>query len=309
LGGAEMHSKISGVSDFLAENETHAIKLAREIIYNLHYQKKTPLPEAHFTMVEEPYYDPEELLGIASANIRLPFDSREVIARIVDGSRFSEFKPFYGDTMVTCFARIHGIPIGILANNGVLFSETAQKGTQFIQLCNQSNTPLLFLQNITGFMVGKKVEQGGIIKHGSLLINAVSNSQVPAITIIIGASYGAGNYGMSGRSYHPRFLFSWPNSRCSVMGAEQLSGVLDIVFRQQFQEGEIPKELEELANARKTKMTQQIEEESSPYYTTSRCIDDGIIDPRDTRHVLGLCLSAIYTNEVKGGNLHGIARM
>eukprot|EP01118_Nematostelium_gracile_P017277 TRINITY_DN732_c0_g1_i3.p1 TRINITY_DN732_c0_g1~~TRINITY_DN732_c0_g1_i3.p1 ORF type:complete len:540 (-),score=140.69 TRINITY_DN732_c0_g1_i3:27-1646(-) len=296
LGGAEMHSKVSGVSDYLAENELDGIRIAREIIQNLHYQKRTPLPEAHFGLIEEPFYDPEELLGIVSANIRIPFDAKEVIARIVDGSRFSEFKSNYGTTLVTCFAKIHGIPVGILANNGVLFSESAQKGTQFIQLCNQSNTPLIFLQNVTGFMVGKRAEQNGIIKHGALLINAISNSEIPAITVMIGASYGAGNYGMSGRSYHPRFLFSWPNSKCSVMGPEQLSGVLDIVFRNRFGNNEIPAEIEQIAQDRKNKMTKQIEEESSAYYTTSRVIDDGIIDPRDTRNVLGICLSCIYSN-------------
>jgi len=230
------------------------------------------------------------------------------VARIVDGSRIAEFKPLYGSTLVTCFAKIHGIPIGILANNGVLFSESANKGTQFIQLCNQSHTPLLYIHNITGFMVGKKYEQGGIIKHGSEMINAVSNSGVPAITIIVGSSYGAGNYGMCGRAYKPRFLFSWPNSKCSVMGPDQLSGVLDLVMKQQFG-GKMTKEMAEMAEARKAAFKKQVEEESSAYYTTSRMIDDGIIDPRDTRNVLGFCLSVIYTAELKGGNLYGVSRM
>eukprot|EP00027_Filamoeba_sp_ATCC50430_P012275 CAMPEP_0168578114 /NCGR_PEP_ID=MMETSP0413-20121227/21157_1 /TAXON_ID=136452 /ORGANISM="Filamoeba nolandi, Strain NC-AS-23-1" /LENGTH=484 /DNA_ID=CAMNT_0008611933 /DNA_START=15 /DNA_END=1466 /DNA_ORIENTATION=- len=290
LGGAEMHSKVSGVSDFLAENELHALHIAREIIYSLNYQKNTPLPFDHFQNVEEPYYPAEELLGIVPANIRYPFDVREVIARIVDGSKFTDFKPLYGQTLVTCFARIHGIPIGILANNGVLFSESAVKGAQFIHLCNQVNLPLLFLQNITGFMVGKKYEQGGIIKHGAQLINAVSNSGVPSITINIGASYGAGNYGMNGRAYHPRFLFSWPNSKCSVMGPDQLSGVLDIVMREQLGNNMTP-EIEKMAEQRKAKLRKQIEIESDVYYTSSRMIDDAVIDPRDTRTVIGFCLS------------------
>jgi acetyl-CoA carboxylase carboxyltransferase component len=311
LGGAEMHSKVSGVSDFLAQNELHAIQLAREILQNLNYRKKTPLPSSHFLTVEEPLYDIEEILGIVGDNPRIPFDSREVIARIVDRSRISEFKPLYGPTLITCFARIHGIPVGILANNGVLFSECANKGTQFIQLCNQIDTPLLFLQNITGFMVGKKYEQEGIIKNGAKLINAISNSGVPAITVIIGASYGAGNYGMCGREYKPRFLFSWPNSKCSVMGPEQLSGVLDIVFRNAADRRgiKLDEDMLKMADARKQKLMKQIEEESSVYYTSSRMIDDGVIDPRDTRSIVGLCLSVIYTNEVKGGNIFGTSRM
>eukprot|EP01114_Cavostelium_apophysatum_P013006 TRINITY_DN3061_c0_g1_i2.p1 TRINITY_DN3061_c0_g1~~TRINITY_DN3061_c0_g1_i2.p1 ORF type:complete len:544 (+),score=79.24 TRINITY_DN3061_c0_g1_i2:64-1632(+) len=308
LGGALMHCKTSGVSDYLAQDERHAVQLAREVVYNLNYKKATPLPKEHFGQVEEPLYNPEEILGIVGADVRIPFDMKEVIARIVDGSRFSEFKPLYGSTLVTGFARIHGIPVGILGNNGVLFSESANKGAQFIHLCNQSNTPLIFLQNITGFMVGTKYEQNGIIKHGAHLINAVSNSGVPAITILVGASYGAGNYGMAGRSYHPRFLFSWPNSKCSVMGPEQLSGVLDIVMRQSLG-ANISKEVEQAAAARKAALKKQIVEESDVYYTSSRCIDDGIIDPRDTRNVLGFCLSVIYSNEIKGANFHGVSRL
>ena len=214
LGGADMHSKVSGVSDFLAKSEYDALRQAREIIANLNYKKNTPLPDENLfgTIVEEPLYDPDEILGIVSSDIRFPFDVKEIIARIVDGSRFTEFKPFYGTTLVTCWGKIHGIPVGILANNSVLFSEAAQKGTQFIQLCNQKNVCLIFLQNITGFMVGKKYEQEGIIKYGSQLINAVSNSTVPAITIVIGASYGAGNYGMCGRAYEPRYVYKKINS-------------------------------------------------------------------------------------------------
>ncbi|HVK84578.1 MAG TPA: carboxyl transferase domain-containing protein, partial [Kofleriaceae bacterium] len=228
LGGAEMHSRISGVSDYLARDERDAIRLGREIVAHLNWRKGAqPLPR----LVEEPRYDPEELLGIASPDIKVPFDAREVIARVVDGSRFSEFKPLFGSTLVCGWAHIHGFPVGILANNGVLLSESAQKGAQFIQLCNQSDVPLVFLQNITGFMVGKQVEQEGIIKHGAKLINAVSNSTVPAITIMTGASYGAGNYAMMGRAYAPRFLFTGPNHRIAVMGGKQLAGVLDIIQR------------------------------------------------------------------------------
>eukprot|EP01116_Phalansterium_solitarium_P017058 TRINITY_DN4115_c1_g1_i11.p1 TRINITY_DN4115_c1_g1~~TRINITY_DN4115_c1_g1_i11.p1 ORF type:complete len:551 (-),score=255.80 TRINITY_DN4115_c1_g1_i11:81-1733(-) len=311
LGGAEMHSRVSGVSDYLADDEYHAIALAREIVSCLNYKKEEPLPLEHVSAVEEPVYDPEELLGIATANIRLPVEIREIIARIVDGSRFSEFKPLYGSTLVTCFARIHGFRVGILANNGVLFSEAANKGTQFIQLCNQANTPLIFLQNITGFMVGKKYEQQGIIKHGAQLINAVSNSGVPAITILVGSSYGAGNYGMCGRSYEPRFLFSWPNSQCSVMGAEQLSGVLDILFENNLRKTgqQLTPELKEMMQARKTALAAQVDAEAEPYFTSSRCIDDGIIDPRDTRTVLGMCLSVAHNKPVKGSNLYGVSRM
>eukprot|EP00007_Cunea_sp_BSH-02190019_P007154 CAMPEP_0174240394 /NCGR_PEP_ID=MMETSP0417-20130205/18587_1 /TAXON_ID=242541 /ORGANISM="Mayorella sp, Strain BSH-02190019" /LENGTH=577 /DNA_ID=CAMNT_0015319479 /DNA_START=28 /DNA_END=1761 /DNA_ORIENTATION=- len=309
LGGAEMHSKVSGVSDYLAVDEYTAIQKARELVANLNWQKKTPLPISHtFAHVEEPFYDPDELLGIVPVNIRLPFDVREVIARIVDGSRFSEFKPLYGSTLVTGFAHVHGIPVGIVGNNGVLFSDSANKGTQFIHLCNQKNVPLLYLQNITGFMVGSKYEQEGIIKYGAQMINAVSNSGVPAITVVVGASYGAGNYAMCGRAYEPRFLFSWPNSRCSVMGPEQLTGVMDIVMRRDAARRGIEID-EEVAAQRKAMMAGMIERDSDVYYTSSRAIDDGIIDPRDTRTVVGFCLSVIYSAPVKGDNVFGIARM
>lgn len=206
LGGAEMHSQISGVSDFLALNEDDAIRIARETMHNISWKKEMPLPRDHFCQIEEPWYDPDEILGIVSPKLSDAYDVKEVIARIVDGSRFSEFKPGYGSSLVTAFSRIHGIPVGIIANNGVLFTESANKGTQFIHLCNQASIPLIYLHNITGFMVGQKYEQEGIIKAGSLMINAVSNSTVPAVSFILGASYGAGNYAMSGRAYKPRFL-------------------------------------------------------------------------------------------------------
>src|SRR5512143_2419427 len=229
LGGAEMHSRVSGVSDYLAADERDAIRLGREIVAHLNWRK---LGTSKRVAVEPPRYDPDELLGATSFDVRKPFDVREILARILDGSRFHEFKPTYGTTLVTGYAHVHGYPVGIVANNGILFSESSEKGAQFIQLCNQSDTPIVFLQNITGFMVGRRYEEGGIIKDGAKLINAVSNSTGTHLTVMIGASYGAGNYGMSGRAYDPRFVFSWPNHRIAVMGGEQLAGVLSIVRRQ-----------------------------------------------------------------------------
>ena len=304
LGGAEMHSRISGVSDYLARDERDAIRIGREIVAHLDW-KKAATPRAR--VVEPPHYDADELLGIASPDIKVPFDSRDVIARIVDGSRFSEFKPLYGATLVCGWAHLHGVPIGILANNGVLLSESAQKGAQFIELCNQSDIPLVFLQNITGFMVGKKVEQEGIIKHGAKLINAVSNSTVPAITIMTGASYGAGNYAMSGRAYAPRFLFTWPNHRIAVMGGKQLAGVLDIIQREAAaKRGEAVDE--QKLGIMKAMTEQMIDKESDPYFATARIWDDGIIDPRDTRTVIAIALSAAYSAPVRGTTSWGVFR-
>ncbi len=304
LGGAEMHSRVSGVSDYLAEDELDAIRIGREIVAHLGWNKAaSPAPRP----VEPPLYDADELLGIASADVRVPFDAREVIARIVDGSRFSEFKPLYGSTLVCGWAHVHGYPVGVLANNGILFTDSANKGAQFIQLCNQSDVPLLFLQNITGFMVGTKVEQEGIIKAGAKLINAVSNSTVPAVTIMIGASYGAGNYAMCGRAYDPRFLFTWPNHRIAVMGGKQLAGVLDIIKRDAAaKKGETLDE-QQLAVA-KQMIEGQIESESEPFFATARLWDDGIIDPRDTRDVVGICLSTSYTAPVRGTTSWGVFR-
>ena len=304
LGGAEMHSRVSGVSDYLAADERDAIRIGREIIAHLEWKKQGLTPEPD---VEPPRYDPEELLGIASPDIRVPFDSREVIARIVDGSRFSEFKALYGATLVCGWARIHGYPIGILANNGILFSESANKGAQFIQLCNQTDTPLLFLQNITGFMVGQRYEQEGIIKNGAKLINAVSNSEVPAITIMTGASYGAGNYAMSGRAYDPRFLFTWPNHRIAVMGGKQLGGVLEIIQRQKAEKRgeEVDETKLEFA---KTMLEKTIDQQSDPFFATARVWDDGIIDPRRTRDVLAISLSAIMNGPCRGTNAWGVFR-
>jgi acetyl-CoA carboxylase carboxyltransferase component len=304
LGGAEMHSRVSGVSDYLAEDELDAIRLGREIMAHLDWKKAaapTPRP------VEPPRYDPDELLGIASPDIKVPFDAREVIARVADGSRFSEFKPLYGSTLVCGWAHIHGYPVGVLANNGILFTDSSNKGAQFIQLCNQSDIPLLYLQNITGFMVGTKVEQEGIIKAGAKLINAVSNSTVPAITIMIGASYGAGNYGMAGRSYDPRFLFTWPNHRIAVMGGKQLAGVLDIIKRDSAaKKGEAVDE-QQLAIA-KQMIEGQIDNESEAFFATARLWDDGVIDPRDTRDVIGICLSTSYNAPVEGTTSWGVFR-
>jgi len=304
LGGAEMHSRISGVSDYLAKDERDAIRLGREIVAHLNWRKgAAPLPRA----VEPPKYDAEDLLGIASPDVKVPFDQREVIARIVDGSRFSEFKPLYGSTLVCGWAHLHGFPIGILANNGVLLSESAQKGAQFIELCNQADVPLVFLQNITGFMVGKKVEQEGIIKHGAKLINAVSNSTVPAITIMTGASYGAGNYAMCGRAYAPRFLFTWPNHRIAVMGGKQLAGVLDIIQRDAAaKRGEAVDE--QKLTVMKAMTESMIDKESDPYFATARLWDDGIIDPRDTRTVVAISLSAAYSKPFEGTTSWGVFR-
>ncbi|HXU34918.1 MAG TPA: carboxyl transferase domain-containing protein [Blastocatellia bacterium] len=303
LGGAEMHSRISGLSDYLAEDELDGLRIARDIVS--HYSD--PLPKPKLKAVEEPLYPADELLGVASADVRVPFEAREVIARIVDGSKFEEFKAKYGTTLVTGFAYIHGYAIGILANNGVLMSESAGKGAQFIHLCNQQNIPLVFLQNITGFMVGRSYEEQGIIRNGAKLINAVSNSTVPAITIMIGSSYGAGNYAMCGRAYDPRFLFTWPNHRIAVMGPQQLSGVMDIIKREALNKQGLPIDEEKLI-ASKLALEAQIEAESDPYFATARLWDDGIIDPRDTRTILAISLSAAYNRPVEGTMEWGVFR-
>ena len=305
LGGAEMHSRISGVSDYLAEDEIDAIRLGREIVAHLNWRK---LGQAKMQTPEDPKYDPDELLGIGSVDIRKPFEVREVIARIVDGSRFEEFKPLYGPTLVTGWAYLHGYPIGILGNNGILFSESSQKAAQFIQLCNKIDVPLLFLQNITGYMVGTQYEQGGIIKDGAKMINAVSNSTVPMFTVMIGSSYGAGNYGMCGRAYDPRFLFTWPNHKIAVMGPEQLAGVMSIVRRGAAERAGLPYNEDEDRAVRQM-VEQQIEQESNAFFATARIWDDGVIDPRDTRTVLGIAISAAFTSVVKGADTFGVFRM
>jgi acetyl-CoA carboxylase carboxyltransferase component len=305
LGGAEMHSRVSGVSDYLAEDELDALRIGREIVAQLNWKK---LGWSRREPVEPPRYDPEELLGVTSFDVRKPFDVREVIARVVDGSRLHEFKPLYGSTLVTGYAHVHGYPIGIVANNGVLFSQSAEKGAQFIQLCNQQDRPIVFLQNVTGFMVGRRYEEGGIIKHGAKLINAVSNSGVPHVTIMLGASYGAGNYAMAGRAYDPRFLFSWPNHKIAVMGPEQLAGVLSIVRRQAAERAGQPFD-EAQDQALRSGVQAQIEKESDAFFATGHVWDDGIIDPRDTRTVLGLSLSAIHGAKVEGTTGFGVFRM
>ena len=306
LGGAEMHSRVSGVSDYLAEDEHEAIRLGREIMAHLGWRKLGP-PPAHATY-EEPMYDPDELLGIASADVRQPFDVREVIARLVDGSRFHEFKSTYGTTLVTGFAHLHGYGVGVVANNGVIFSESAEKGAQFIQLCNQKDVPIVFLQNITGFMVGRRTEEGGLIKDGAKMINAVSNSTVPHLTVMIGASYGAGNYAMAGRAYKPRFLFSWPNHKIAVMGPEQLAGVLSLVRRQAAERA--GQSFDEAQDAALRQAVEgQIEKESDAFYASGRLWDDGVIDPRDTRTVLGLALSAVHSGPIHGAQRYGVFRM
>ena len=305
LGGAEMHSRVSGVSDYLAEDELDAIRLGREIMARLRWRKLGPAPSGSG---EAPIHDPDDLLGLASVDVRRPFDVKEILARLVDGSRFHEFKATYGTTLVTGYAEIHGYPVGVVANNGVLFNESAEKGAQFIQLCNRNDTPLVFLQNITGMMVGRRTEERGMIKDGAKMINAVANSKVPHLTLMIGASYGAGNYAMCGRAYEPRFLFTWPNHRIAVMGPEQLSGVLSLVRRHAAARAGQP-----FDEAQDVKLRQavegQIDKESDAFFASGRLWDDGVIDPRDSRTVLGLCLSAVHSGEVRGSDTFGVFRM
>ncbi|MEZ5026893.1 MAG: carboxyl transferase domain-containing protein [Chitinophagales bacterium] len=306
LGGAEMHSKISGVSDYLAQDELDGIRIAREIIENLNI--KSEFKNLNSEIHKEPLYNIDELLGIVSADTKIPFDCREVIARIVDGSEFHEFKKDYGTTLVCGYAKIHGYPIAIIGNNGVLFNDSANKGAHFIQLCNMNHTPILFLQNITGFMVGKEYEQNGIIKDGAKMINAVSNSEVPMFTIIMGASYGAGNYAMCGRAYNPRFLFTYPNSMIAVMGAEQLAGVMQMVSKESALKAGQPYD-ENQAVQMKEFMKMEIEKQSNAFFASGQLWDDGIIDPRDTRNVMSLILALTYLNEIKGTNSWGVYRM
>ncbi|MGE5467038.1 MAG: carboxyl transferase domain-containing protein [Ignavibacteria bacterium] len=288
LGGGDVHTRISGVCDHLAENDHHALSIARRIVGNLNWQKPAGVDIAE---PEAPLYDPEELYGIIPADTRKPFDVREVIARMVDGSRFDEFKARYGATLVTGFARLHGYPVGIVANNGILFSESAQKGAHFIELCAQRGIPLVFLQNITGFMVGRKYENGGIAKDGAKMVTAVATAKVPKFTVLIGGSFGAGNYGMCGRAYSPRLLWMWPNSRISVMGGEQAASVLSTVRRDGIEAkgGAWSKDDEE---AFKAPIREQYETQGHPYFATARLWDDGVLDPAQTRRALGLGISA-----------------
>ncbi|XP_054571153.1 methylcrotonoyl-CoA carboxylase beta chain, mitochondrial [Eptesicus fuscus] len=304
LGGADLHCRKSGVTDYYALDDNHALHLTRKIVRSLNYQKKL---DVTIEPSEDPLFPADELYGIVGTNLKRNFDVREVIARIVDGSRFNEFKAFYGDTLVTGFARIFGYPIGIIGNNGVLFSESAKKGAHFIQLCCQRKIPLLFLQNITGFMVGKDYEAEGIAKDGAKVVTAVACAKVPKITVIIGGSYGAGNYGMCGRAYSPRFLYIWPNARVSVMGGEQAANVLATIAKdQRAREGKQFSSAEEAAL--KEPIIKRFEEEGNPYYSSARLWDDGIIDPADTRLVLGLSISAALNAPIQKTDF-GIFRM
>lgn len=306
LGGALMHSTVSGVSDFLAQDDADAIRLGREVIGRLPYTK--PLAGRRRASLP-PRYDADELLGIIPADPRRPFDMREVMARLLDDSDWLEFKPDYGSTLVAAFAHLDGYPLGVIGNNGVLFSESAQKATHFIELCNQSRIPLLYLQNITGFMVGSEYERGGIVKHGSQMVKAVATSTVPQFTVIVGGSYGAGNYGMCGRAYDPRFLFSWPNSRIAVMGGEQAAGVLALVAEEQARARGLEPDLEKIEKQRQG-LKSKFEAESSPYYATARLWDDGILDPRDTRGALAVALSVAHNTDfvARGMPTHGVFR-
>ena len=304
LGGADVHCRVSGVADHYAENDAHALGIARNIVATLN---TTKTPNLALRKPQPPRFDPAEIAGIVEADRRRPFDVREIIARVVDDSNFEEFKALYGATLVTGFAHVWGIPVGIIANNGILFSESAQKGAHFIELCAQRGIPLVFLQNITGFMVGRKYETGGIAKDGAKLVTAVATAKVPKVTIIIGGSFGAGNYGMCGRAYSPNFLWMWPNARISVMGGEQAASVLATVRRDNMEaRGQTWPTAEE--DAFKAPIRAQYETQGHPYYATARLWDDGIIDPADTRRVLGLSLSASLNSPIEPTRF-GVFRM
>lgn len=304
LGGADVHNKISGVSDHYAQNDDHALQIVRNIVKNFGKRTKFDIGRE---ATEEPYYEPKELYGILPKNIRIPFDMREVIARVVDGSRFQEFKELYATTLITGFARIFGYPVGILANNGVLFGESGQKGAHFIELCTMRKIPLVFLQNITGFMVGRQYEHGGIARDGAKMVHAVSNANVPKFTVIVGGSYGAGNYAMCGRGYNPRLLFMLPHGRISVMGGEQAADVLATVKIKQL-EKEGKKLTQEEINAIREPIVNRYEDEASPYFSSARIWDDGIIDPLDMRNVLGLSIT-MSLNKPIPEQKYGIFRM
>jgi acetyl-CoA carboxylase carboxyltransferase component len=316
LGGAEMHSRTSGLSDYLAVDEYDAIRIGRRIVSRLNWRKAvtSKATESRVRDYLEPDHDPDELLDIIPTDLKEPFDPREVILRLCDGAGpgneivFDEFKPLYGSSLVTGWAKLHGRQIGILANaQGVLFSQEAQKGAQFIQLANQIDVPLLFLHNTTGYMVGKEYEQGGIIKHGAQMINAVSNSTVPHLTVIMGASYGAGNYGMNGRAYDPRFLFTWPSAKSAVMGPAQLAGVLEIVAKQSAESKGQPFDADGFKGV-KDMVEAMVEEQSLPYFLSGMVYDDGVIDPRDTRTILSICLSVIENKRFEGTDRFGVFR-
>ncbi len=305
LGGAQMHSRVSGVSDYLAENEFDGIRMAREIMEFIKFEKPHQSAEKQ---IKPPLFNPEEILGVVPADVKTPMDVRELIMRVTDGSEFSEFKPEFGKTMVCGWTKIHGYPVGILGNNGVIFSDSANKAAHFIQLSNKNDIPLIFLQNTTGYMVGKEYEEGGIIKNGAKLINAVSNSEVPSITLMIGSSFGAGNYGMNGRSYDPNFLFTYPNAKIGVMGSEQLSGVMEIIQRASAKaRGE--EYDQEQGNMIKAMLISEAESKASSWHSTSELWDDGVIDPRETRNYLGFALAVLYNQKIKGADSFGVWRM
>ncbi|MDG2067327.1 MAG: carboxyl transferase domain-containing protein [Paracoccaceae bacterium] len=304
LGGGDVHTRLSGVADYLAEDDAHALALARRAVANLNRPAPT---NVQWQTSEDPVYDPEDLLGVVPTDLRQPYDIREIIARVVDGSRFDEFKARFGETLVTGFAHLQGCPIGIVANNGVLFSEAAQKGAHFVELCSQRKVPLVFLQNITGFMVGQKYENEGIARHGAKMVTAVATTSVPKITMIVGGSFGAGNYGMAGRAYQPRFLWSWPTSRIGVMGGEQAAGVLATVKRDGIERAGGQWTSDEEA-AFKQPTLDMFERQSHPLYASARLWDDGIIDPRKTREVLGLSLTAALAAPIEDTRF-GVFRM
>jgi acetyl-CoA carboxylase carboxyltransferase component len=305
LGGADLHAEVSGLGDYYAVDELDAVRICREVVSHLDWRKAGPPPSFR---ADPPVHDPEELLGIVSRDLKAPVDVREVIARVVDGSRFEEFKPRYGTTMVCGWASIHGYPVGILGNNGVIYPESAEKAAHFIQLCNQIDTPLVFLQNVTGYMVGRDFEAAGIVKKGSQMLNAVTSSTVPHLTVIIGSSYGAGTYGMSGRAFGNRFTFLWPTAKIAVMGPKQIAGVMSIVRRGQAARKGEPFDEEE--DAKVVAMVEAVQEEGSlALKATGAISDDGIIDPRDTRTVLGLCLSVVRNREIQGTDGYGVLRL
>ena len=305
LGGAQMHSEVSGLSDYLAEDEMDALRICREVVSHLNWKKAESDPKAKS---ECPLYDSEELLGLVSPDLKTPFDIKEAIARFVDGSRFEEFKPLFGPTIVTGWAEVHGYPVGIVGNNGAIYPDSAQKAAHFIQLCNKTNTPIIFLQNVTGFLVGKEFERDGIVKKGSQMINAVSNSTVPHITIILGASYGAGTYAMSGRAFNNRFTFLWPSAKIAVMGGKQIAGVISMVRRARaMRKGE---DFDEKQDKLLADAVEKLQDQGSlAVEATGLISDDGIIDPRDTRTVLGICLSVAGNKPIEGTEEYGVFRL
>ena len=305
LGGAQMHSEVSGLSDYLAEDEMDALRICREVVSHLNWKKAESDPKAKS---ECPLYDSEELLGLVSPDLKTPFDIKEAIARFVDGSRFEEFKPLFGPTIVTGWAEVHGYPVGIIGNNGAIYPDSAQKAAHFIQLCNKTNSPIIFLQNVTGFLVGKEFERDGIVKKGSQMINAVSNSTVPHITIILGASSGAGTYAMSGRAFNNRFTFLWPSAKIAVMGGKQIAGVMSMVRRARaMRKGE---EFDEKQDKLLSDAVEKLQDQGSlAVEATGLISDDGIIDPRDTRTVLGICLSVAGNKLIEGTEEYGVFRL